>query len=87
MSARPDLYPWIANLYVEPKYRGNNIIKLLLDKAIEETKKLHIENLYIYTEHIGLYEKYGWEYIDNIYTFFSDEKQRLYKYKIDKSIE
>ena len=82
MSARPDLYPWIANLYVDPAYRGNKLVKVLLDKAIEETKKLNINCLYIYTEHVGLYEKYGWEYIEDIYTFFSEGKQRLYRYNI-----
>lgn len=82
LDVRPDIYPYIANLYVQENYRGNGLVKVLLDKALSEAKKLGITELYIYTQHIGLYEKYGWKFIGEIDTYLSPRIQRLYKIEI-----
>lgn len=57
-----DLYPWICGLYIEEKYRGNHYGSLLLKKAKEDTKKGGFSYLYLCTDHIGYYEKYGFTY-------------------------
>lgn len=83
LEVRPDIYPYIANLYVQEEYRGNGLVKLLLTKALSEARKLGVQELYIFTKHCGLYEKYGWEFVGEIDTFLSPRIQRLYKIKIN----
>jgi len=65
--SRGDLYPWFCGLYIEEKERGNRYSALLLDKAKSDAKKFGYSNLYLCTEHLGLYEKFGFEYIGQGY--------------------
>ena len=58
-----DLYPWLCALYIEEEYRGNKYSKLLIEKAMEDAKKICFEKLYLSTDHDDLYEKFGFEYI------------------------
>lgn len=81
--SRPDIYPWLANVFVDEKYRGKGVFKKLMSTVNENAKKLNIEELYLYTSHIGLYEKFGWEFIEYVNTFRNDSpKERLYRLKI-----
>ena len=56
------LNPWIGFLYTFSLYRGNHYVKYLLDKALALAIKDEKEYVYISTNHIGLYEKYGFEF-------------------------
>ncbi len=78
--SRMDLYPWVCGVYVEEKYRGNAYGSLLLEKAKEDSKKAGFDNLYLSTDHIGYYEKYGFRYIGQGYHPWGDES-RIYEYK------
>ncbi len=57
-----DLTPWIGWVYTFPQYRGNRYAGKLLEYAEELAKKDGIKNIHISTNHIGLYEKYGYEF-------------------------
>lgn len=86
LDIRPDIYPWLINVYVEYKYRGNGICKKMVEHCINEAKKLNLENLYLYTKHIGLYEKYGFEFIKGINTFkVESQLERLYIFKLNNN--
>lgn len=61
--SRMDLYPWICALYIEESYRGNAYGSLLLERAKEDTKTFGFSRLYLSTDHIGYYEKYGFSYL------------------------
>lgn len=61
--SRGDLYPWICALFIEEKERGNAYATLLMEKAMEDTKKAGFDYLYLSTSHVGYYEKYDWEYV------------------------
>lgn len=61
--SRGDLYPWVCGLYIGEKHRGNAYGSFLLYKAKSDAKKIGYEYLYLCTEHIVYYEKYGFEYI------------------------
>lgn len=75
LEIRPDLYPWLANVYIDPKYRNNGYVKILLNYVLKQYKEL-----YLYTEITGLYEKLGFEFIDIIDTITKKVRyQRLYK--------
>jgi ribosomal protein S18 acetylase RimI-like enzyme len=85
LDCRPDIYPYIANLYIDKKYRNKGICKYILDAAIKEAKCIGLDRLYIYTEHVGLYEKYGWEFIGNVETYLISHIQRLYLYDLKQN--
>lgn len=76
--SRMDLYPWICAVYIEKQHRGNEYGKLLLQKAKEDAKTAGFKYLYLSTDHIGFYEKYGFEYIGDGYHPWG-EKSRIYK--------
>lgn len=72
-----EIYPWISSIFVEEEYRGYRISEKLIDFANEYAKKCGFEKTYIPTEHIGLYEKFGYKYLMNI-TNYANETDRLY---------
>ena len=76
--SRMDLYPWVCALYIEESYRGNAYGALLLEQAQVDAKKGGFDHVYLCTDHIGLYEKYGFEYIGIGYHPWG-ESSRIYK--------
>jgi len=75
--SRMDLFPWLCALYIDPNYRGNNYSELLINKIIYDTKKAGYHNLYLCTDHIGYYEKYGFSYLAQGYHPWGEES-RIY---------
>ena len=83
LHCRPDLYPWLISVYVDEKYRGQGICKDMMNTVSENAKLLGISELYLYTKHIGLYEKYGWKFIQKERTFREDSPiERIYRLDI-----
>ena len=84
LEVSPDIYPWLANLYVDEEYRNKGIARILLKKVNEIAKTSgDFDNLYLFTKHNGLYEKFGWEYICELDTYIENPRlQRLYKLEI-----
>ena len=67
LNIRPDIYPWLANVYIDEKYRGKGYARKLLENVKEHAKRsMDFDELFLYTKHIGLYEKFGWKYISNL---------------------
>ena len=57
-----DLSPWMGFVYTFPEHRGNRYVGVLMDE-IERIARLDgVSEVYISTDHIGLYEKYGCEF-------------------------
>ncbi len=83
LESRPDIYPWLINVYVEETYRGQHVGRKLMESVNENARKANIKELYLYTKHIGLYEKFGWKFVENVETFKPDSPiERLYKLEI-----
>jgi N-acetylglutamate synthase-like GNAT family acetyltransferase len=74
---RKDLMPWLCALYVEEHMRGKGLGALLLDKGRKESNTLGFDKLYLCTDHIGYYEKWGWNYFGNEESEFG-EMTRVY---------
>lgn len=80
LFGRPDLYPWLINVYVDEKHRGKQICRALMKTVAENAKAAGCTELYLYTSHMGLYEKFGWEFVEEVRTFNEESPiERLYK--------
>lgn len=59
------MYPWLGFFYTFPEYRGHRLGGRLLDFAVRQAGKQGYPQVYIATDHIALYEKYGFTYLRN----------------------
>ena len=58
-----ELKPWLGFAYTYPDYRGRRLMGKLICRVKELARNNGYETLWVCTEEIGLYEKYGAEYI------------------------
>ncbi len=84
LSVRPDIYPWLANVYIDEEYRKKGYGRKLLENVKDTAQKnIKFEEIFLYTEHKGLYEKFEWNYLCDIDTYNENSRiERLYKLKI-----
>lgn len=73
----PEIYPWISSVFVAEDYRGRRISEKLIDFANEYAKEQGFAKTYIPSEHVGLYEKFGYRYLKDI-TNYGNGTDRLY---------
>lgn len=73
------LTPWIGFVFTQPKYRGNRYAGLLLSHAEGMAAQMGYRKIYIATDHVGLYEKYGYQYQENRIDYWGHEMRVLYK--------
>ncbi len=78
------LYPWIGFVYTKDEYRGNRYSKVLIDFACKRAKEQGFNKVYLATDHIGFYEKYGFEYVERR-TDIYNEQSRIYVKNLIKS--
>lgn len=76
-----DLWPWLCALYVEEDYRGRALGRLLIDEIKKDAAAIGFKNLYLCTDHIGYYEKYGFSYIATGYHPWG-ETSRVYECRL-----
>ena len=61
MDDRPDLTPWLADVFVKPGYRGRGLATSLIRRIESEAKSAGIDRLYLYTPDAAkLYKNLGW---------------------------
>lgn len=73
-----DLTPWIGFVYTFPEYRGHRHAGKLFQEIEGLAKAEKVHEIYISTNHTGLYEKYGCEFyqvMDDIH----GEPSRVYR--------
>lgn len=76
-----DLTPWIGWVYTFPEYRGHRYSEKLLSYAEELAKVWGMDNVYISTNHIGLYEKFGYKFFATMKDI-DGEDSRVYTKRI-----
>lgn len=56
--------PYIGYMFVGEPYRGNRLSEKLIDYALGYAKELGFQRVYLVSDHVNLYEKYGFKKID-----------------------
>ena len=75
---RKDLTPNICAVYTEEAHRRRGIAGCLLTMAVEDLRSKGISPVYLLTDHIGFYERYGWEFFCFAMGDGEDEPSRVY---------
>ena len=70
---RRDLTPWYATMYLKKDYRGKGYSRLLNDAILIEAKKLGYDRVYLKSNLVNYYEKFGAIYIKTL-----DNGENLY---------
>ena len=78
---RCDLSPWYATMYVKKEYRGNEYSKVLNDAILRKEKKLGYKKVYLKSDLVNYYEKFGAIYIDRL-----KNGENLYYIELDDKI-
>ncbi|MGN0542033.1 MAG: GNAT family N-acetyltransferase [Acutalibacteraceae bacterium] len=73
----PEIFPWISSVFVTEDYRGHRISEKLIDFANAYAKENGFDKTFIPSEHIGLYERYGYRYLKDIVNY-GNGTDRLY---------
>ena len=70
-------------MYIEPGHRHEGYGSFLLSTVRENAAaNLASPDLFLFTVHEGLYERFGWELAEVIDTFLEPRLQRLYRLKL-----
>ena len=75
---RKDLTPNVCAVYTEKDYRCQGIAGHLLGLVVEDMRGKGISPLYLVTDHIGFYERYGWEFLCMVQGDGEPEMTRMY---------
>jgi len=80
IDVRPDLYPWLINVFILPEHRGKGYFHTIMASVTEQAAALGLKELYLFTRHEGLYERFGFVLKDTFPTFLKEgDIQRLYR--------
>lgn len=60
------LTPWYATMYVKKEYRGRGYSRILNDALLEKSKRLGYTKVYLKSNLINYYEKFGAIYIKKL---------------------
>ena len=72
------LTPNLCALYVEKEYRRHGIAKYILDSIREDIGSMGYKKLYLVTDHINFYERYGWEFLTMVNDEIDNIPTRMY---------
>ena len=79
---RPQYSPWLASLYVKPKYRDKKIGQQLITYLISHLKTLNFSEVYLKTENASeYYKKIGWKLIESVNNQDTDTVD-IFKYEL-----
>ena len=75
---RKDLAPNVCAVYTEEDYRCRGIAGHLLNMVVEDMRSKGISPLYLVTDHVGFYERYGWEFLCMVQGNGEPDMTRMY---------
>lgn len=68
-----NLTPWYATMYVKKEYRNKGYSKILNNAILNEAKKKGYDKIYLKSNLVNYYEKFGTKYIETL-----NNKEKLY---------
>lgn len=70
-SAKPQLSPWLASVFVHPFYRNRHVAAALVGRAEQEALRLGFDRCFLVTEEAeGLYSRCGWTVAEAVTTAY-----------------
>lgn len=82
-NIRPtDLTPWVGFVYTFPAYRGRRCAGLLFGEVERLAREEGVREVYLSTDHAGLYEKYGFTF-KTVLNDVDGKASRIYGKRID----
>ena len=78
---RKDLSPNVCAVFTEEGHRGRGIAGNLLNMVVNDMRSKGISPLYLITDHIGFYEKYGWEFLCMVQGDGESNMTRMYVHR------
>ena len=78
---RKDLKPNVCAVWTSEEYRKQGIAGNLLNLVVEDMRAKGITPLYLVSDHIGFYERYGWEFLCMAQGDDETEMTRVYMHK------
>lgn len=76
------LTPWMGFVYTFPEHRGHRYMWKLFLEVKKLAKEENVHDIFISTDHIGLYEKYGCEFYQ-IMNDMHGVPSRVYRMHVD----
>jgi N-acetylglutamate synthase-like GNAT family acetyltransferase len=73
--------PYISCIFVGEQYRGNRLSEKMILTVMEYAKKIKFNEVYIVSNHINLYEKYGCIKIDEKKDYWNRD-EKIYRRKL-----
>lgn len=64
-NSRMDLCPWLSALFVDEPHRGRGLGGMLVAAAEQDARRLGFRRLHLCTDHVGYYERFGFECVGN----------------------
>lgn len=62
MESHPELSPWLSTVYIASKFRGRGYAHTLIERILEEARRLGFNKLYLWTyKKETLYASMGWK--------------------------
>lgn len=77
------LSPWVGFVYTFPEYRGHRYVGKLIRRCEEIAAENGVPSIFVCTDHVGLYEKYGFSYIESRADIYGDDS-RIYRKNISE---
>lgn len=59
-----DYTPYVSSVFVGEDYRGKRLSERLIQSATDYAREQGFDRVYLVSDHVGLYEKYGFVKID-----------------------
>jgi predicted acetyltransferase len=75
---RKDLTPNVCAVYTDEEHRGQGIAGNLLNTVVEDMKTKGVSPIYLVTDHIDFYERYGWEFLCMVQGDGEPDMTRMY---------
>ena len=75
---RKDLTPNVCAVYTEEKHRCKGIAGHLLNMAADDLRTKGITPIYLVTDHMNFYERYGWEFLCMVQGDGEPDMTRMY---------